>query len=433
VLNHEHFEEICAAAVIGQASPTELEELELHALDCGVCRQAFAAYLELVARQYAGTNPPELSPEEAESCLNSESLARRFFARAEREGIVFSRHVAQEPVGGNPLALSFRHKSGWHIPVLAAAAAGLIIALSVAYFAQRRELHHIAAALNSHQAEKPAALASAKALEQRIADLKASNLQFAAQLQLLSTKLNRDDAELAKSDAALRSASEDRQQMAAERETLASEREALRAQVNGLQQKLADSQAAVVSAQQQLAEISTRDTATEASLISATARIHDLTEELNAKSAALDQERQLLAMGHDVSNMMAARNLHIVDVVDSDPRGKRRPAFGRIFFTEGKSLVFYAYDLNEAKIETANYHYRVWAMKEGQDKQIRSLGIFYSDDKAQRRWVFKCDDPKVLAEIDSVFVTLEPANGDSLHPKGTNLMYAYLRGQANHP
>src|SRR5204863_10085750 len=128
-----------------------------------------------------------------------------------------------------------------------------------------------------------------------------------------------------------------------------------------------------------------------------------------------------------------ARNLHIVDVVDTDPRGRTRPSFGRIFFTEGKSLVFYPYDLSDARIEKAGYQYRVWAKKEGGDSKVKNLGIFYSDDKTQRRWVYKCNDPSVLNDIDSVFVTLEPANADQARPKGNNLMYAYLRGQANHP
>jgi hypothetical protein len=39
----------------------------------------------------------------------------------------------------------------------------------------------------------------------------------------------------------------------------------------------------------------------------------------------------------------------------------------------------------------------------------------------------------VLQEIDSVFVTLEPPNESQAQPKGDKLMYAYLRGQANHP
>ncbi len=140
-----------------------------------------------------------------------------------------------------------------------------------------------------------------------------------------------------------------------------------------------------------------------------------------------------MALNRDVTNLMAERNLHVVDVVDTDPRGKTRPAFGRVFFAENKVLEFYAYDLNEGKLQKANYQYRVWAKQEGGDKQVRSLGIFYSDDKQQRRWKFQCNDPHILREIDSVFVTLEPADSDPKHPKGQNLMYAYLRGQPNHP
>ncbi len=44
----------------------------------------------------------------------------------------------------------------------------------------------------------------------------------------------------------------------------------------------------------------------------------------------------------DIRNMMAARNLHIVDVVDTDSKGRTKAAFGRVFFAEDKQLVFYA-------------------------------------------------------------------------------------------
>src|ERR1039458_3042921 len=168
-------------------------------------------------------------------------------------------------------------------------------------------------------------------------------------------------------------------------------------------------------------------------LVAERVKIEDLTEDLKDKSAALDKERELLAVGHDVTELMAARNLHIVDVVDTDARGKTRPAFGRIFFTEGKSLVFYAYDLNEAKMQKANLQYQVWAKKEGPNRPVRRLGIFYSDDKAQNRWVFKCDDAKVVKEIDSVFVTLGRPNSDSTRPEGSPWMFAYLHGAPNHP
>jgi hypothetical protein len=104
-----------------------------------------------------------------------------------------------------------------------------------------------------------------------------------------------------------------------------------------------------------------------------------------------------------------------------------------VFFTEGKSLIIYAYDLNDHRAQDAGYHYRVWGKKEGPGQAAKSLGIFYSDDKTQERWVFKYDDPKVLSEIDSVFVTLEPPGKNPTEPKGDKFLYAYLRNQPNHP
>ena len=84
-------------------------------------------------------------------------------------------------------------------------------------------------------------------------------------------------------------------------------------------------------------------------------------------------------------------------------------------------------------MQKANYQYQVWAKKEGPNRQAQRLGIFYADDKAQRRWVFKCDDAKILREIDSVFVTFGRPDGDPSRPEGSSLMYAYLHGQPNHP
>jgi hypothetical protein len=177
----------------------------------------------------------------------------------------------------------------------------------------------------------------------------------------------------------------------------------------------------------------TRNADSQASFIADESRIRELSDQLAQKTAALQRDHQLMQEGRDIRDLMVARNLHIVDVFDTDTRGKTKPAFGRIFLTEGKSLVFYAYDLNESKLAQANYHYRVWGAKEGQGERARSLGIFYSDDKTERRWVFKCDDAKILSEIDSVFVTLEPPGSDATHPRGQRMMDAYLRGLPNHP
>jgi hypothetical protein len=65
------------------------------------------------------------------------------------------------------------------------------------------------------------------------------------------------------------------------------------------------------------------------------------------QTASLDQDRQLLSAGHDITDLMGARNLHIINVHDADGSGQDRKSFGRVFCTEGKSLIFYAFDLDD--------------------------------------------------------------------------------------
>jgi hypothetical protein len=422
VLKHEHFEDICAAAAIGQASPAELAEFERHADQCDDCRQGYVEYLDLAARQFAAAEKhPELSAVEAESCLNSERFAQRFFERAQREGITFSQVVAKDSREAPAVSLWFRRRPTWKTPAFATAAAALLIFFAV-YF-----LNNGAIDLNRTSVDvQHQTSSSPDGLNQRLADLKTANLNLESQFKELANDLKDADTRLSQADVDLKSTIQDRNRLSADRDRLA-------AQFQELQKKLADSEVLVAAAQQESTQFRDNADSLQASLVADQVRIQELTEQLGEKSAALDRQRQLMALGRDVNDLMGARNLHIVDVVDTDSRGKNRPAFGRIFFTENKSLVFYAYDLNEAKLTKADYQYRVWSKKEGQDARVRNLGIFYSDDKGQRRWVFKCNDPKILNEIDSVFVTLEPAGSDPARPKGSNLMYAYLRGQPNHP
>ena len=56
-------------------------------------------------------------------------------------------------------------------------------------------------------------------------------------------------------------------------------------------------------------------------------------------------------------------------------------------------------------------------MRRGPDREPPfPLGIFYGDNASKKRWVLKLDDPKLLAQIDAVFVTIGP-NGGSRKPK----------------
>jgi hypothetical protein len=134
---------------------------------------------------------------------------------------------------------------------------------------------------------------------------------------------------------------------------------------------------------------------------------------------------------NEVQSLVTARNLHIIDVYDSDGMGKRQHAFGRIFYVEGRSLVFYAYDLGKAhRDEKIAFH--VWGTHDDKETII-SLGVLHDQDPSEQRWVLAYDDPKVLSKINSVFVTIEPSNRDVTAPTGKKVLYAFLGAHPNHP
>ena len=427
-MKHEHFEELCAAASIGQATAEELAHLEQHTSECDACRQAYLDYLNVASQEFAAPRQaPSLSGRDLEEALNSELFTRRFFDRAKREGIVFSRDVDKNtkvaaPVGALPPRRLFR--PGWAVAAAAAVVFAVIGSSSYFHWSRRSENRQgtSAAIPKSNVGEPP----TTTALDSRIQELTAANSGLRLQIERLSTELRKKDEQLIGVETNLKATSQDRR-------NIVLDRDALQAKLDSALRELGRTESLIAAAQQEASTQTTYAKDIEAKSVADQVKLRDLEDSLDEKSALLDHDRQLLRASHDVTDLMGARNLHIVDVVDTDSRGKSRPAFGRIFFTEGKSLIFYAYDLNRQKMQKADYQYQIWAKKEGPNQRPLKLGIFYSDDRTQSRWMFRCDDPKVLREIDSVFVTFERSDSDLSHPEGPSLMYAYLRGQPNHP
>jgi len=186
----------------------------------------------------------------------------------------------------------------------------------------------------------------------------------------------------------------------------------LQSQVDRLNQRLAESEVKVDVQKQTSEELSAKLETTTA----------DLRRELDLKSAK-----------SELGDLVAARNLHIVDVYDADPNGKRQRSFGRVFYIEGKSLVFYAYDLDDSGRFKANVVFHVWGGKAGVKEVTHSLGILHKDDAGQNRWAMTFDDSNVLAQINSVFVTVESASKHYDEPHGKKVLYAYFGSPPNHP
>src|SRR5436309_14168088 len=108
---------------------------------------------------------------------------------------------------------------------------------------------------------------------------------------------------------------------------------------------------------------------------------------------------------------MAARDLYIAEVSDVGGNGKRKKPYGRVFYTRGKSLIFYAYDLDQQPGVKNASTFQAWGRRGPDRKNAVSLGIFYMDSVANRRWILKVEDPQTLQQIDAVFVTVEPKGG----------------------
>jgi hypothetical protein len=103
-----------------------------------------------------------------------------------------------------------------------------------------------------------------------------------------------------------------------------------------------------------------------------------------------------------------------------------------VFYTKGKSLIFYAYDLDQQVGAKSASSFQAWGRRGPDRQQALNLGVFYADSSSKKRWVLRFDDPKALEQIDAVFVTVEP-NGGSHKPSAKSLLFTYLRLDPNHP
>jgi myosin heavy subunit len=186
----------------------------------------------------------------------------------------------------------------------------------------------------------------------------------------------------------------------------------------------------LAASQEQLQKVQAHASAIEADLVTQQYQIKDLTAQLDTQKLDTERERELMAAGHEIRDLMGARDLHMIDVRDVDLKGNWKQPYGRIFLTDNKQLIFYAFDLNKAAGHDKSF--QVWGQRFDNESSTVSLGTFRLDDQKQSRWIMKVSNPQLLSSIDSVFVTVENSAGGK-RPTGKPLMNAYLRNPINHP
>lgn len=417
---HEYFEELCAAVALGEASESEAKELHAHFSLCQPCRATYEDFSNILQQHLPLLDhSPSRRLGSMLPGLKDNGYRERFIERARAMGLSFSPEAERGPVWGRAFAVVGPSLRPAAIVLTLMLAAGAFI-YSVIQSRQRALSEETMLArstaaqpqLESPQFGQLAQLETERdALRAEVATLQDAHERLVSELAALKRDAARGKIEAS----ALRTALDDSRIANTALDGRMREREQRLAELAKEIETLRASQA--------------NDAAT---IVAQKRRLDELMQQVNAQREVQERELQFLVADRDIRELMGARNLHIVDVFDVDGRGKNKRAFGRVFYTEGRSLVFYAFDLGDPKVVPAKHSFQAWGQLEGAAASAISLGIFYVDNAAQRRWVLKFDDPEVLSHIDAVFVTVEPPGGGK-RPTGQKLLYAYLSSQANHP
>jgi Anti-sigma-K factor rskA, C-terminal len=419
---HAEWKELCALSLTGALEPSEEESLREHLAGCVDCLLIYKQYQALAVDGMpflAGLSEGAASSDPESAQWDAGPGRRRLFDEIDRTSAPSRAVVAQrrEKPAGN----------FWRRAV----ASVLILGGGLgSYELGRRSI--VVPSGPVQPAEKTAELQQATrqkvALDQQITSemqrstemekaLATSKEQIAgleASLKDLDSRSKSDQAALSADTARLQASQTERDNLAA---------------------SLQAAQQTAASAQKELESLRQRRDQDLLHYASLEVAVSDLTGRLHEAEARDKSVTQYLASDRDIRELMGARQLYIADVMDVDRNGEKRKPFGRVFYTKGTSLIFYAFDLDrQPKIkDVASTSFQAWALEGSDNATPVSLGVFYVDSETNRRWVLKAEDPKVLAQINSVFVTVEPKGG-SQKPSGKQLLYAYLRSASpNHP
>ena len=435
---HEEYLELCAAATAGELSASEKAKLEAHLAVCAECRRAMPEY-EMAAQSGMAALASGLASEEeeADGSWSVEKAEQAFFRRLDREeGGPASSQAGEGQADQAPLGQRYRYRRSeirWREVGMPFAAA-VLLALALGIAAYRTGVKRGGDVARTIPAHAPDAGGS---LEEQASDAGHERAQLAGRLveedrmladlrEQLSEQL-KEVKDLKAQDggpatAGRPPASPSSQDSVARREE----------ELSAGQAKAEELQRTLATLTKQREEETSRALTLEAKVGELTQLLRDREQALDQKQTEVAKQQELLEHDRDIRELMGARDLYIAEVHDVSRTGQTDKTYGRVFYTKGKSLIFYAYDLDAQPGLGNASSFQAWGRRGPDKQQALNLGIFYEDNASKKRWVLKANDPKTLDDIDAVFVTVEP-NGGSHHPSGKPLLFAYLRVSPNHP
>lgn len=432
----EEFAELCALSTTNTLTAEERRRLERHVLQCKRCALLLADYESLASKGMAliaAVRDSRAREPYPKISWDREGAKARFLS--ELEGSSNDVGVAR------PAMLGRSNGSAWFSRLVfarvgffwRAAAVVLVVAFAAYQFGIRTGFHRASAIPSPYKASEASLrqqLTDAQTQRTSLEEKLAADSKATAALEDRAARAEKDLTALQTLKAALEAKAQElggqNQQQSASLAALSTEREAL-------QQKLRDAENTAQNIRQ---ELTASQEERQKELLRSTnleTQVDRLSAQLHEREATSQRQDQYLASDRDVRELMGARQLYIADVFDVDPQGKTRKPFGRVFYTRGKSLIFYAFDLDREPGYREAQAFQAWGRPGSSQTTPVSLGIFYMDNESNRRWALKFDDPKVLEEINAVFVTVEPKGG-SKKPTNKPFLLAYLHTvPPNHP
>jgi hypothetical protein len=433
----QQFAELCALATSGSLTPEEWQTLEEHLAVCPQCESLLADYKVLASTGLAKVAAMRSAKA---SCAQRETQWDRTQAKMRFLNALESANAPQLVSESRTAAKSAKSWIDRFVPQFdlratvgpLGVAAVVVLAALIAFHVGVEKGTERGAQTRSAIASSPSSAVQVglrPELQRLEAEKKSLDLKLAAdaaRINHLEQRATRAERDLAQMQSAKSSIEAKSQEQSSSLATLSGER-------NTLEQRLHEAEATLQSVRQELG--STHDDRQRLLLRSASleAQVDHLTAQLREHEDASERTQQYLASDRDVRELMGARQLYIADVFDVDSQGKTKTPFGRVFYTKGRSLIFYAFDLDKQPGYREAKVFQAWGRPSPSQSAPVSLGIFYMDNETNRRWALKFDDPKVLEEISSVFVTVEPQGG-SKKPTNKPFLLAYLHtAPPNHP
>lgn len=434
---HDEFLELCALSTSGELNTEEQRRLEEHLAVCPHCREAkreFEAVVDvgvpLLASQFV---EPFSEPEPAHN--NDRVLA---------DSPAVPGSVSLEPVAvqANPSSpassegRSVHRRRNGHRPtrlnwslLWLPFAAGILLTVALGIYAYRLGTDR---GLQTARVVATSADGKMTALEERISDAGHERELLQAQLQERDRAISNLQRQVQQQSAALDAMKTTEAKLEQSIETTQTAKQQAAEDNASLARKMNAAQVSVEKMQSELDAVRQQRSEDQVQVVGLESQIGDLTGELREREQTIDRQDALLGHDRDIRELIGARDLYIAEVYDVGRDGKTQKPFGRVFYTKGKSLVFYAYDLDQQDRINSASAFQAWGRRGADQHQALNLGIFYQDNAAKKRWVVKFDNAKQLTEIDAVFVTVEPKGG-SPEPSGKPLLFAYLKINPNHP